>query len=87
VTLKDVICRQDCSHITVHGFRSTFRDSCADTGKPDDVAEAALAHVAGSAVVRAYRRSDVFERRRVLMTQWADFLTQPPAQVVPLRRA
>jgi integrase len=72
----------DC---TVHGFRSCFRDWCADHGKPWDVAEAALAHVAGSAVVRAYQRSDLLDQRRVLMDAWARFLTQPPAEVIPLQ--
>jgi integrase len=48
--------------ITVHGFRSTFRDWCADHGKPAELAEAALAHVTGSAVERAYARSDLLER-------------------------
>jgi integrase len=85
-TLPDVLRRIGHGEITVHGFRSTFRDWCGDTAKPADVAEAALAHQTGNAVVRAYARSDLFERRRVLMDQWADYLTKPPAQVVPLRR-
>jgi integrase len=71
--------------ITVHGFRSTFRDWCADHGKPAELAEAALAHVTGSAVERAYARSDLLGRRRALMAEWADFLTRQPAEVVPLR--
>jgi integrase len=52
----------------VHGFRSTFRDWCADTGKPADLAEAALAHQTGSPVVRAYARPDLLDRRRALMS-------------------
>jgi integrase len=72
---------------TVHGMRSCFRDWCADHGQPADLAEQALAHAVGSAVERSYRRSDVIERRRVLMQQWADFLTSKPAQVIPLRAA
>ena len=59
---------------TVHGFRSTFRDWCADTGKPRQVAEAALAH-AVPGVEGAYFRSDLFERRRRLMDSWAAYLT------------
>jgi integrase len=86
VTLKDVLRRLGHPDITVHGFRSTFRDWCADTGKPADLAEAALAHVTGSAVVRAYQRSDLLDARRVLMAAWADFLTRPAADVVSLRR-
>ena len=58
---------------TVHGFRSTFRDWCADTGKPREVAEAALAH-AVPGVEGAYFRSDLFERRRRLMDSWAYYL-------------
>ena len=59
---------------TVHGFRSSFRDWCAETGKPREVAEAALAHTVGG-VEGAYFRSDLYARRRVLMDQWAAFLT------------
>lgn len=70
---------------TVHGFRSSFRDWCAETGKPREIAEAALAHtVAG--VEGAYFRSDLFDRRRVLMDQWAAFLAGESAEVVELRR-
>ena len=59
---------------TVHGFRSSFRDWCADTGKAREVAEAALAHTVGG-VEGAYFRSDLFERRRLLMDAWAVYLT------------
>ena len=59
---------------TVHGFRSSFRDWCAETGKPREVAEAALAHVVGG-VEGAYFRSDLFAKRRRLMDQWGAFLT------------
>ena len=68
---------------TVHGFRSGFRDWCADTGKPREIAEAALAHTVGG-VEGAYFRSDLFERRRALMQAWADFLTNTGADVVRL---
>ena len=69
---------------TVHGFRSSFRDWCADTGKDRQLAEAALAHTVGG-VEGAYFRSDLFERRRILMNQWADYLTGAGAKVVELR--
>jgi integrase len=59
---------------TAHGFRSTFRSWAADEGHPRDLAEMALAHVVGSAVERAYQRSDVLERRRGLMQAWAEYL-------------
>ena len=68
---------------TVHGFRSTFRDRCAETGKPREIAEAALAHTVGG-VEGAYFRSDLYARRRVLMDQWASFLTGTEAKVVRL---
>lgn len=69
---------------TVHGFRSSFRDWCAETGKPREIAEAALAHkVAG--VEGAYFRSDLFERRRRLMDAWARYLSDYRASVVPIR--
>jgi integrase len=87
VTLKNVLRRLGHGDVTVHGFRSTFRDWCADHGKPADLAEQCLAHAVGSAVERAYRRSDVIERRRALMAEWGAFLTRPPAEVVPLWQA
>ena len=68
---------------TVHGFRSSFRDWCAETGKPREIAEAALAHIVGG-VEGAYFRSDLFQRRRVLMEQWAAFLAGEHADVVQL---
>ena len=58
---------------TVHGFRSTFRDWCADAGVPREVAEAALANTVGG-VEGAYFRSDLLQRRRVLLGQWAAFI-------------
>jgi integrase len=56
-----------------HGFRSTFRSWCADHNHPADIAEMALAHVTGSQTERAYNRSDLLDRRRGLMDQWAEF--------------
>ena len=69
---------------TVHGFRSSFRDWCADTGKPRKIAEAALAHTVGG-VEGAYFRSDLFARRRRVMADWAAYLTGDDAKVVVLR--
>ena len=66
-----------------HGFRSSFRDWCADTGKEREIAEAALAHTVGG-VEGAYFRSDLFERRRRLMDAWAQFLAGGAAKVVRL---
>jgi integrase len=87
MTLSAVLRRMQRYDLTVHGMRSCFRDWCADNGKPFDLAEAALAHVSGSEVVRAYQRSDLLEARRGLMREWAEFLTREPAVVVPLRAA
>ncbi len=57
---------------TVHGFRSTFRDWAAErTSAPREIAEMCLAHEVGNAVERAYRRSDLFDKRRSLMERWA----------------
>ncbi|MCW8916265.1 MAG: integrase arm-type DNA-binding domain-containing protein, partial [Magnetovibrio sp.] len=60
--------------LTVHGFRSTFRDWCAErTNYPNEVAEMALAHTVGDKVEAAYRRGDLFEKRRRLMRDWAQY--------------
>jgi integrase len=60
--------------VTVHGFRSTFRDWVADkTDFPGEVAEAALAHANSNKVEAAYRRTDFFEKRKALMDDWAAF--------------
>lgn len=62
------------SPVTVHGFRSSFRDWVADeTEVPREIAEAALAHTIENKVEAAYRRTDFLAKRRVLMDQWANF--------------
>lgn len=75
--------------VTAHGFRSTFRDWAAErTAAPAEVAEMALAHAVGDATEAAYRRGDLFEKRRELMTLWAKFIdTKPPAGNVRASRA
>lgn len=73
--------------VTAHGFRSSFRDWAAErTNFPREVAEAALAHVVEDKVEAAYRRTDLFDRRRQLMTTWAAFATSAKGDVVPLRK-
>ena len=73
---------------TVHGLRSTFRDWAAEcTNFPREIAEMCLAHTVGSEIERAYRRSDLLERRRQLLEAWARYLDEPVAGVVPLRTA
>jgi integrase len=67
-----VLRRMGIKGITVHGFRSAFRDWAGnETAFPREVAEAALAHLIGNDVERAYRRSDALEKRRALMDAWA----------------
>jgi len=66
---------------TAHGFRSTFRDWAAErTIIPGEVAEMALAHAVGDQTEAAYRRGDLFEKRRELMGLWAKFIETPPAK-------
>ena len=59
---------------TPRGMRSSFRNWCAETGVPRELAESALAHVVQNATEAAYLRSDLLERRSALMQQWADYL-------------
>jgi integrase len=74
--------RMGRTDVTVHGFRSSFRDWAAErTNFPSEVAEMALAHVVGNKVEAAYRRGDLFEKRRRLMQQWATFCATAPAPV------
>jgi integrase len=82
--------RMGYGDITVHGFRSSFRDWAAErTGFPSEVAEMALAHVVADKVEAAYRHGDLVAKRRQIMEAWAKFCTAPAAggRVVPLRRA
>ena len=64
--------------ITPHGFRSTFRDWVAEASTfPGELAEMALGHVISGKVEAAYRRGDLFEKRRKLMDAWAAFCSHP----------
>jgi len=68
--------RMGVEGVTVHGFRSTFRDWVSETGKGQwEVAERSLSHKVGSKVERAYARSDLLEKRRALMNEWSRFVT------------
>ncbi len=77
--------------LTVHGFRSTFRDWCGEsTNYPRELAEAALAHTLKDKTEAAYARSDLLDKRRSLMAAWGAFCSRPEApagDVVPMRRA
>jgi integrase len=74
--------------VTVHGFRSSFRDWAAESGVVFEVAEACLSHRVGSDVTRAYLRTSMLERRRPVLQAWADYVTgKSSANVVPFRAA
>lgn len=78
--------------VTVHGFRSTFRDWAGETTAfPSDICEAALAHSLGSKTQQAYQRGDLLEKRRQLMNAWATYCSTPrpakqPAKVISMRK-
>jgi integrase len=74
MSLTAVLRRMGRADLTVHGFRSTFRDWAAETtDTPNHVVEQALAHAISSSVEAAYRRGDLFEKRRQVMTAWAEY--------------
>jgi integrase len=78
-------------NVTVHGFRSAFRDWCGDEGDvPRELAEASLAHVVKDATERAYRRKTAIERRRQVMQAWCDYCLPPQSEansVVDMQKA
>jgi integrase len=80
--------RMDRADLTAHGFRSTFRDWAAErTNYPREVPEEALAHSLPDRVEAAYRRGDLFEKRRRLMDDWATFCASSTAErgtVIPI---
>jgi integrase len=69
--------------LTVHGFRSTFWDWAAETTQyPNHVVETALAHAIPNGVEAAYRRGDLFEKRRALMDEWTNYGAEPIGRVL-----
>ena len=71
--------------VTVHGFRSSFRDWAEERGgMPREIAELSLAHEVGNATDRAYRRSDLLTKRRRLMAAWAAFAYAAKGTVIRL---
>jgi len=77
--------RMGIEGVTVHGFRSTFRDWASDAANaPREVAELSLAHKVGSDVERAYARSDLLDKRRALVEEWAEFVTGAKIEIVRL---
>jgi integrase len=91
MAMTGLLRRMGRGDITVHGFRSTFRDWAAEcTNFPSEVVEMALAHAVGNKVEAAYRRGDLFDKRRRLMDEWATYCNTPAAdardKVIPMRR-
>jgi len=86
MSMSMLLRRMGYNDVTVHGFRSTFRDWAGDcTSFSREVAEAALSHSVGDIVERSYRRKDALEKRRGLMEQWSDFCSGISSdKVVPL---
>lgn len=76
MAFKSLFQRMGLNHVTTHGFRSTFRDWCSESAcAPRELAEAALSHQFGTAIERAYARSDLFQRRSDLMSKWSEYAT------------
>ena len=91
MAMMQVLKRMGHDDITVHGFRSSFRDWCAErTNYPREVAEMALAHVIDDKTEAAYRRGDLLRKRQQLAEAWSKYCTSPPpagaGAVLPMRR-
>jgi integrase len=88
-SLLAVLARMGRDGVTVHGFRSSFRDWAGEmTSFPREAAELALAHVVGDQTERAYARGDLFEKRREMMAAWARHCVgESKPTIVPLARA
>ncbi|HEX2528682.1 MAG TPA: integrase arm-type DNA-binding domain-containing protein [Geminicoccus sp.] len=88
MSLTAVLRRMQRGDLTVHGFRSTFRDWAGEaTPHPREVIEAALAHRLKDKAEAAYARGDMLTKRRTLMQDWSEFLQRPEAEVVAIRAA
>lgn len=88
VMAMEMLLRRMKAEVTVHGFRSSFRDWVGEeTSFPSDVAEAALSHRVGNAVERAYRRRDSLDKRVKMMEAWSSYCdAKPAAKLVSLKR-
>jgi integrase len=85
MAMTQLLRRMDRGDVTVHGFRSSFRDWAEERGgMPREVAEMCLAHQVGNAVERSYRRSDLLDKRRTLMERWARFCCPTSADVIEI---
>jgi len=79
MALDMMLRRMKREDVTVHGFRSSFRDWAGnETSFPREVVETALAHVIGDKAEQAYRRSDALEKRRDLMEAWEGYCSPKP---------
>jgi integrase len=92
MAMAELLKRMGHDDITVHGFRSTFRDWAAErTNFPNEVVEMALVHAVGDKTEAAYRRGDLFEKRRRRMAEWGKYCSAPATakrgSVVSLRAA
>jgi integrase len=90
MAMLELLRRMGRDDLTVHGFRSSFKDWASErTNFPAEVSEMALAHAIDNKTEKAYRRGDLFEKRRRLMAEWAKFCAtvKTSADVVPLMRA
>ena len=86
MAMAGVLKRMGRADITVHGFRSTFRDFASEaTNAPHEVAEMALAHTIANKAEAAYRRGDLFAKRRELMASWSGYCQPKPSNVVAMR--
>ena len=83
-----MLMRRMAETVTVHGFRSAFRDWAAErTNFPRDVCEMALAHTIKNKAEAAYRRGDLLEKRRRLMETWSQFVSSGASTLVELKLA
>lgn len=84
MSMTAVLRRMGYGHVTTHGFRSSFRDWCAEeTNFPREIAEFALAHVVGDKSEAAYWRADVLRKRKQLAEAWSRYCGSPAAAAVP----
>ncbi|MEM8553006.1 MAG: integrase arm-type DNA-binding domain-containing protein [Pseudomonadota bacterium] len=74
MAMLQLVKRRGRQDLTVHGFRSSFKDWATESGQPDELSEMCLAHAVGNKVRRAYARTDDLDRRREVMQSWADFV-------------
>jgi integrase len=88
MAMTQLLRRRGRTDITVHGFRSSFRDWAEERGDmPREIAELCLAHEVGNAVERAYRRSDLLDKRRILIERWARFCCAENGNIIALGRS